>query len=203
MTTTTYSPSSQSTLQAGKKSTAIASSQFVELPAAPINGSPVPELTSIHAVKSRGPYGSNRYRGNCGGYLIRNLLRYFQPTRVLDPMSGSGTCGDVCRELGIEHQTMDIRRGQDAGDPQSYEHIEPMDFVWMHPPYWRMIRYNEDPRCLSNALTLDDFLDRMQMVLRNTRRVLHPKGKIGSSTNEVRGEFERYPMSSNFARWSA
>lgn len=65
--------------------------QLVRLPAAPRNGSPVPELTSLHTEIRRGPYGDRRYRGNCGGYLIRDLLRYFGADRVLDLMSGSGT----------------------------------------------------------------------------------------------------------------
>lgn len=152
--------------------------RYVELPVAPVTASPVPELTSIHSARNRGPYGSRHYRGNCGGYLIRDLLRYFQPKRVLDPMVGSGTCRDVCRELGIACHTMDIRRGQDATDPASFVEQPPVDFVWMHPPYWRMIRYNDDARCLSKAPTLDAFLDRMQLVLRNCNAVLSENGKI-------------------------
>ncbi|UUO05001.1 site-specific DNA-methyltransferase [Blastopirellula sp. J2-11] len=152
--------------------------KFIELPVAPRNASPVPELTSIHSVKGRGPYGNCRYRGNCGGHIIRDLLRYFQPKSVLDPMMGSGTCRDVCRELGIPCHSMDVRKGQDAADRASYADCEPVDFVWMHPPYWRMIRYNDDPRCLSNAPSLDDFLDRMELVLRNCQGVLRPRGKI-------------------------
>ncbi|MAT70102.1 MAG: hypothetical protein CMJ58_11345 [Planctomycetaceae bacterium] len=152
--------------------------RFIELPAAPLNGSPVPELTSIHAANRRGPYGRRHYRGNCGGYLIRDLLRYYRPQRVLDPMTGSGTCRDVCRELDIPCVTMDIRRGQDAADPDSYAQLAPVDFVWMHPPYWRMIRYNDDPRCLSKAPSLEAFLTRMQLVLRLCRSVLKPDGKI-------------------------
>lgn len=152
--------------------------QLVELPAMPMNGNPVPGLTSIHAARRRGPYGSAKYRGNCGGYLIRDLLTYFGAKRVLDPMTGSGTCRDVCREMEIPCISMDIRFGQDAADPQLYEALPAVDFVWLHPPYWKMIRYNEDAGCLSNAPTLDAFLDRMQLVLRNARSVLTRKGKI-------------------------
>lgn len=152
--------------------------RLIELPIAPQNASPVPELTSIHSVRRRGPYGDSRYRGNCGGYLIRDLLRYFGSQRVLDPMSGSGTCRDVCRELDIPCDTMDIRRGQDATNPDSYIGQTPVDFVWTHPPYWRMIRYNDDARCLSNAPTLDAFLNRIQLMLRNCRGVLTRRGKI-------------------------
>lgn len=73
---------------------------------------------------------------------------------------------------------MDIKRGQDAGNPDSYRGIEPVDFVWMHPPYWKMIRYNEDANCLSNSETLSHFVYRMGEVLENCRSVLAKNGKI-------------------------
>jgi hypothetical protein len=37
-----------------------------------------------------------------GGNLIRDLQRFYRPATVFDPMSGSGTCRDVCRELSVE-----------------------------------------------------------------------------------------------------
>lgn len=126
----------------------------VTLPSAPSTGSPVPWLTSIHAVRNRGPWGSAGYRGNCGGYLIKDLVQYFGARSVLDPMTGSGTCAAVCADLGVPCTSFDIRQGQDAADPASYAGIDPVDFVWLHPPYWRMIRYSDDPGCLSNASTL-------------------------------------------------
>jgi hypothetical protein len=73
---------------------------------------------------------------------------------------------------------VDIRAGKDAADPQSYADIGKFDFIWMHPPYWHMIRYNKDPNCLSNAATLDEFLDRMDAVLTNCLSVLEPRGRI-------------------------
>lgn len=152
--------------------------QTIPFPTAPQTGSPVPHLTSLHARASRGPYGSSKYRGNCGGHLIADLIRYYGANHVLDPMMGSGTCQDVCRELQVPCTSMDIRLGDDAANPASYETIEPADFVWMHPPYWKMIRYNEDPGCLSNAPSLEAFLDRMTAVLNNCRSVLKPGGKI-------------------------
>jgi len=152
--------------------------QFVPLPAAPVNASPVPHLTSIHSQRGRGPYGNSRYRGNCGGYLIRDLIRYFNARSVLDLMSGSGTCEDVCRELQIPCQSMDLKNGQDAADPRSYHSLQPVDFIWAHPPYWRMIRYNDHENCLSSLPTLDAFLDRMQTILRLSKAILKPRGKI-------------------------
>ena len=151
---------------------------YARLPLAPTNASPVPWLTSIHSTSARGPYGDACYRGNCSGYLIKDLLRFYGAQRVLDPMSGGGTCADVCKELDIPCTSLDLRAGQDAAAPASDEGLGSFDFIWMHPPYWKMIRYNDDPRCLSNAETLDQFIDRMRAVLRCCRGVLKRHGHI-------------------------
>src|SRR5436190_5479741 len=91
------------------------------LPRAPRNASPVPGLTSLYHKPYRGDYGDARYPGNCSGELIKDLLRYFRPQRVLDPMTGSGTCKDVCEELQIACTSTDIRLGFDACDARRYE----------------------------------------------------------------------------------
>src|ERR1700722_3332921 len=74
---------------------------YARLPRAPINASPVPHLTSLYHNAEAGEYGDRGYPGNCGGNLIKDLLRYFRVRSVFDPMTGSGTCRDVCNELGI------------------------------------------------------------------------------------------------------
>lgn len=155
--------------------------RLVELPQAPRNASPVPGLTSLHATRWRGNYGDHRYPGNCGGYLIKDLLRYFQPKRVFDPMAGSGTCRDVCKELGIKCVSKDLRTGFDACDEKSYP-IDwdegAFDFIWAHPPYYRQKVYSDDPRDLSTAPTLEAFLERYGDFIRNCSRVLSPGGHL-------------------------
>ena len=75
--------------------------RVVLMPDCPKTGSPVPWLTSIHAREGRGNYGDANYRGNCSGLLIEDLLRYFQPRRVLDPI---GRKRDVRRRVqGARH----------------------------------------------------------------------------------------------------
>ena len=150
----------------------------VTLPVAPITGSPVPHLTSIHSTVIRGPYGDARYPGNCSGQIIKDLLLFFKPHRVFDPMSGSGTCSDVCKELGIFCKSGDIKTGFDAGNPKSYDGIEPFDFIWIHPPYWRMKVYNQDSRCLSNAPDLTTYYVMLRKVIQNCKAVLSDQGKL-------------------------
>lgn len=151
---------------------------FAILPRSPKNCSPVPELTSLYHNPRRGDYGDSRYPGNCSGNLIRDLLRYFQPTLVFDPMTGSGTCGDVCVELGIACVSDDLRNGFDACDPESMPDGMQFDFVWIHPPYWRQKVYSDDPRDLSSCATWDSFLDRYHALIENCASVLAPGGKL-------------------------
>jgi hypothetical protein len=107
---------------------------YARLPRAPRNASPVPHLTSLYHFDRAGEYGDRSYPGNCGGNLIKDLLLYFKPGLVLDPMSGSGTCQDVCKELGIPCMAWDIHRGIDACDAQGFS-ADTFDFIWAHPPY--------------------------------------------------------------------
>lgn len=150
----------------------------VPLPLAPVTASPVPGLTSIHSTLRRGEYGSHHYPGNCGGYLIRDLLTYFDARRVFDPMSGSGTCRDVCKELGIDCFSADIRSGFDVTDARQVRAAGRFDFVWIHPPYWRMKVYSDDPRDLSSAPTLNAFLQSLSQVIVNCRNALRPRGHL-------------------------
>src|SRR5580698_3363788 len=93
---------------------------YARLPLAPRNASPVPHLTSLYHFHRAGEYGDRSYPGNCGGNLIKRLLRYFQPGLVLDPMTGSGTCRDVCDELGLLCWSSDLREGADACDASKF-----------------------------------------------------------------------------------
>ena len=122
---------------------------YARLPRAPRNASPVPHLTSLYHFHRAGEYGDRSYPGNCGGNLIKDLLLYFKPGLVLDPMSGSGTCLDVCQELSIPCMAWDIHRGLDACDAKGFGAADMFDFIWAHPPYFRQKLYADDARDLS------------------------------------------------------
>ena len=36
-------------------------------------------MESVISYSNRGPYGKSSYRGNCSGYVIRDLINYFYP----------------------------------------------------------------------------------------------------------------------------
>jgi hypothetical protein len=165
---------------------------YARLPRAPRTASPVPHLTSLYHFDSTGEYGDRRYPGNCGGNLIKDLLTYFRPGLLFDPMAGSGTCRDVCDELGIPCISWDIHQGFDATDPSDFPPAESFDFIWSHPPYWRQKLYAVDSRDLSRAPTLDDFLVRYGRFLRNCAKALRPAGKLAVLMGDFRDRDEGF-----------
>jgi hypothetical protein len=148
---------------------------FARLPRVPVTGSPVPHLTSLYHFDRAGEFGSRKYPGNCGGNLIRDLLTFYSSTSVFDPMTGSGTCRDVCRDLGVYCWSGDIHDGFDACEPHFTDAYQ---FCWLHPPYWRQKLYADDPRDLSREPTLDGFLRRYRQLIRSCSQALVPGGKL-------------------------
>ncbi|MCD0462087.1 hypothetical protein [Roseiconus lacunae] len=149
-----------------------------ELPVIPRNASPVPHLTSLYHFSDAGDYGDRSYPGNCGGNIIRDLLCYFKPGNVFDPMTGSGTCRDVCRELHIPCLSTDLKGGFDACDANGYSIEQRFDFIWAHPPYWRQKLYSDSPSCLSQTKTVDEFNHRYGQFIQNCADILTPGGKL-------------------------
>jgi len=150
---------------------------YARLPMAPRTASPVPHLTSLYHFHRAGEYGDRSYPGNCGGNLIKDLLRYFGVLSVFDPLTGSGTCQDVCKELGLYCWSSDLHQGVDACDTSQFPR-GCFQFAWIHPPYWRQKLYTDDPRDLSQTPTLEAFLNRYRLLIENCAGALEPNGKF-------------------------
>jgi hypothetical protein len=151
--------------------------RYARLPKPPVTGSPVPHLTSLYHFHRAGEYGDRAYPGNCGGNLIADLLRFFKARSVFDPMTGSGTCRDVCREMGIYCYSSDLHGGVDACDASLFPR-ECFEFAWIHPPYWRQKLYSSDSRDLSRTPALDAFLERYRLLIENCAGSLVAGGKL-------------------------
>jgi hypothetical protein len=151
--------------------------QYARLPRAPRNASPVPHLTSLYHFHRAGEYGDRSYPGNCGGNLIADLLRFYGVRSVIDPMTGSGTCRDVCEDLNVYCYSSDLHQGTDACDPANFPK-SCFEFAWLHPPYWRQKLYQDSPLCLSRTPTLDAFLDRYRQLIATASGTLVPGGKL-------------------------
>lgn len=97
-------------------------------------------LTSIASYFARGKYGSNAWRGNCSGLLIRDLLEHYKPDTFGDLAVGSGTSIEVAKDLGYNSSNSvfsDLNPkygGVDISGPDLDFPL--MDFIFFHPPYF-------------------------------------------------------------------
>lgn len=166
-------------------------SRYALLPQAPITGSPVPHLTSLYHNAEPGNYGSRSYPGNCGGNLIKDLLRFYRVKSVFDPMSGSGTASDVCKELGVYCYASDLKSGQDACEGSQFPR-DCFEFAWAHPPYYKQKLYSDDPRCLSRTPDFPAFLVRYQLLIENLAGAVIPGGKVAILMGDYQDRVEGF-----------
>ncbi|MFH1747364.1 MAG: hypothetical protein ABIG44_10015 [Planctomycetota bacterium] len=148
------------------------------------------KMTSVVSYPKRcSLWGRADYRGNCDGRLFLGLLLRYKPKRVADPMMGSGTTRDVVawlnhrEDMGIEYWGGDLKTGFNLhGQDLPGE----FDFVWLHPPYWNIVRYSDDPRDLSTCDEYKHFIERLRLCLTRCYRALVPGGRLAVLVGDVR-----------------
>lgn len=148
------------------------------------------DMTSVVSYPNRcSLFGDSRYRGNCDGRLFKNLVLRYGAKRVADPMVGSGTTRDVVTGLnqykraGIEFWGGDLREGFDL---TTQELPSRHDFIFLHPPYWNIIRYSYAPGDLSNVADYEQFRKLLMTCLKRCYDALDPGGRLAVLIGDVR-----------------
>lgn len=160
--------------------------------------------SSIASYPNRGSYGNSAYRGNSTGHIFRDLFSALRPGSVCDPMEGSGTTGDVCRDMGIEYYGFDLHTGFNAlRDSLSARLPRPVGLVSTHPAYHDIIRYTgEDwvskvrpdspwaskphPDDLSRCADYGEFVEKLQLALLNFHEAVLPGGYLTVLIGDIR-----------------
>ena len=155
-------------------------------------------MTSLVSYPQRcNLWGDAGYRGNCDGTLFKDLVLRYAPRNVADPMMGSGTTRDVIawlnrsRSPAIAYWGGDLRTGfnllrQDLPDA--------FDFIWLHPPYWNIVRYSDHPDDLSNEEDFDYFRHRLRLCLGRCGDALVPGGRLAVLVADVRRSGRYFPL---------
>ena len=123
--------------------------------------------------------GDQTYIGATPSYVIWNLLqRYTRPNDlVVDPMVGSGTTIDVCKDLerrclgfDIAPYREDVRQADARNLPLEDASA---DFVFVDPPYSTHVDYSDHPDCIGKLNALEaDYYEAMDAVIREMFRVV-------------------------------
>jgi SAM-dependent methyltransferase len=145
-----------------------------------------------------GPKGDNKYPGVTPALIIYNMIwRYTDPgDLVVDPMCGSGTTIDVCKEekrrvigYDISPAHRDVIQNDARSIPLDDSSI---DMVFIDSPYGDNVRYNDHPANIGNiSCESEQFYDELEKVMRESHRILKDGKVLGWLIGDqwVRGKF--------------
>lgn len=123
--------------------------------------------------------GSKEYRGATPSYVIWNLLERYtrENDTVVDPMCGSGTTIDVCRDMGRKPLGFDIAPFRDDIQQADARQLPvkdgSADFFFMDPPYSTHLEYSGHPQCIGELDSRSpEYYEAMDQVIGEAFRVL-------------------------------
>ena len=159
-------------------------------------------LTSVVSYPDRGKWGSPAYRGNCSGYLIRDLLTHYRPGSFLEIFAGGGTGHDVARDLGYRNSVhLDLNPRWGGWNAVSDEIPEGAELVFLHPPYHSIIRYSgavwgdePHPGDLSRCGSYEEFCAKLNIVHAKVFSSLRRGGRMAVLVGDVRRGGELYSL---------
>ena len=156
-------------------------------------------MQSIVSYKDRGNFGDSKYRGNCTGYIIKDLINNYYPTskpkKFVEIFSGGGTGKDVAKELNITNSLhLDLNNGWDA---LLDEIPTGSDFIFSHPPYWDIISYESQRNSysendLSNQMPYEEFIQKLNIVNEKIYHSLLYGGRHAILIGDVRKQGKYY-----------
>lgn len=127
------------------------------------------------------PHGDNKFNGVTPAFIIWNLIQRYtkKGDLVVDPMCGSGTTIDVCKEEGrrvigydLAPRRKDIFKNDARNIPLEDSFV---DFVFIDSPYSDNIKYSNDPRCIGKlSCEKEDFFIALDAVAKEVQRILKP-----------------------------
>lgn len=130
--------------------------------------------------------GDSGFQGVTPAFIIYNMVKRYTNIGdlVLDPMCGSGTTIDVCREEGrevigfdISPTRPDIKRNDSRNIPLESNSI---DMAFIDSPYGDNVDYSDDPENIGKISAEDEeFYSALGMTASELYRVLKPGKTLG------------------------
>ena len=149
----------------------------------------------------RAPQGDKRYGGVTPSHVIHGVVQGYsrRGDRVIDPMCGSGTTLDVCRDLGRRARGFDLQPTRPDIELSDARHLPldtaSVDLAFVDPPYSTHLKYSGDPRCLGECdASTPAWAEGMEAVVVELARVLRPGGVIAVYLSDSYRFHERRPF---------
>jgi len=164
--------------------------------------------SSVVSHEKRGDGGKSSYRGNAGANFMQDVILFgmentktrAQDFLFCDANEGSGTSGDVARQLNCQYVGLDLMHGNGFTRDSILTSLpRPAEMVFTHPPYADMIAYSGSqwgsemlPTDTSNpSLSKEQFLEMSQVMLMNQRDAARDGGLYATLIGDMRrkGQF--------------
>lgn len=161
-------------------------------------------MNSILSYPDRGHYGSSNYRGNCSGFLIKDILNYYKPKNFLECFAGSGTGFDVAIELGYTNSIhLDLNERFGNFNLLVDELPRGADLVFSHPPYWDIIKYSGKNNVwgrdvhkddLSHVRNYEEFIRKLDLINKKIYESINEGGRHVILIGDVRKNGRYYSI---------
>lgn len=179
--------------------------------------------SSVHSTPQRGPWGQSSWRGNCSGYLIKDLLEHYSPEKFVEVFGGSGTGYDVAQTLGIKNSVhldlnpafgqpfshaSELVSGKYGGHNVLTNDIPGADFIFSHPPYHNIIQYSGSqwgtrgqahPDDLSRCTSYEEFIKKLNLINAKIYAALKSGGRHATLIGDVRKDGKYYSIIKDMA----
>jgi hypothetical protein len=160
------------------------------------------QLNSILSYPIRGPYGRSSYRGNCSGYIIKDLLEFYKPQQFIEYFAGGGTGYHVAKQLGYQNSIhLDLNEEFGSFNLLSDDLPKDADFIFSHPPYWNIIKYSgnvwgtkKHKDDLSHIEDYDGFIQKLNYINRKIYYSLKKGGRHAILIGDVRKKGKYYSI---------
>ena len=125
------------------------------------------------------------------------VLDNSKPKKFIEIFSGGGTGKDVAIELGISNSLhLDLNNGWDA---LIDEIPSGSDFIFSHPPYWNIIRYEKqrgkfEKNDLSNNMNYEEFIQKLNLVNEKIYHSLVNGGRHATLIGDIRKNGKYYSI---------
>jgi len=161
-------------------------------------------IKSIISYPYRGHYGDARYRGNCSGFLIKDLLNYYKPKKFLECFAGSGTGFDVARELGYKNSIhLDLNEKFGSFNLLTDKIPFGANLVFSHPPYWDIVKYSgqgnewgnrKHKDDLSHVVDYNEFISKLNIINKKIFDSISINGRHAILIGDVRKKGKYYSI---------
>ncbi|WP_080831870.1 DNA modification methylase [Cohnella massiliensis] len=150
-------------------------------------------MKSVISYPNRGNWGDTAYRGNCSGFVIKDLLEFYKPHSFLEVFAGGGTGYEVARELGYS-ESVHLDLHPQWGGWNALKDDVPInsDFIFCHPPYFDMVIYSGEvwgtphDDDLSRAKDYQDFITKLNFVHEKLFNSLQINGRLATLIGDCR-----------------